>query len=124
MNWVGIPFSWQGAQPGTYDCWTLVRAYLGEHGIDLPEYQYERYNLDHRLAEISAQPNWIPVSGDPQPLDVILLSHNGRPQHVGVLVEPDLLLHTSRRTGSLIQRLSRITTLTPYRQWRAYRWVA
>lgn len=125
-DWVGLPFAWCGQGPDAYDCWTIVQGYLAEHGIALPNYAYcpGDYNGVAKIAaSVSTQPPWQRVEGEPEPLDVVLMGPNARLHHLGVVVEPDLLLHTSERTGSLIQRLSLLTRVSPYRQWRAYRWV-
>ena len=125
-DWVGLPFAWCGRGPEAYDCWTIVQGYLAAHGLTLPNYDY--YAGDYEgVAKIaawaSAMPQWQRVEGEPEPLDVVLMGSNERLHHLGVVVEPDRVLHTAERTGSLIQRLSLLTRVSPYRQWRAYRWV-
>ena len=111
--------------PVAYDCWTLVQAVLAEHGIELPEYEYVAGDLDDLAAsatQAAATPAWSEVT-IPKPLDVILLGSNDFMHHLGVYMGGDHLLHTTPNTGALVQRLSRITVLGPYRQWKAYRWV-
>lgn len=120
-KWIGVPFEWAGE----YDCWTLAKAVLAENGIVLPEYDYTKEDLDNISQSVSAATetsNWLEVA-IPEPLDVILLGANNFFTHIGVYVGDDKLLHTTPRTGALVQRLSRIKALGPYRQWRAYRWV-
>jgi hypothetical protein len=101
----------------------LAKAYLAEHGLVLPDYEYIPHEHAETIATATSQPQWVLVTGEPQPLDVVLLGHNERLHHVGVIVEPDMLLHMTPRTGSIVQRLSLITQVSPYRQWKAYRWV-
>lgn len=120
-EWIGAPFEWCGK----YDCWTLTKAFLAEHGVDLPEYDYTKEDLDdisRSVALAAGTSDWVEVAV-PEPLDVVLLGANDFFTHIGVYVGDDQLLHTTPRTGALVQRLSRITRHGPYRQWRAYRWV-
>ena len=120
-KWIGVPFEWAGE----YDCWTLAKAVLAEHGIELPDYDYEPDNIDsigRSIMAASAKPVWSEVA-IPEPLDMVLLGSKDFLHHLGVYVGDDRLLHTTPRTGALVQRLSRIKALGPYRQWRAYRWV-
>lgn len=95
-----IPFDLQG-----FNCYSLVQLfYRKEFGIELPDYSLEK-RRPIKSAEIIYQlgdDNGFACAKVPQYGDVLLLTENGRYQHLGVVVEDGYFLHTTKDTGTVI----------------------
>lgn len=94
--YVGLPF---GDAPGEVTCWGLVRRiYRDRLGVDLPAYgEIPARDLRRisRAMEAGKDDGWVEPE-TPQALDVVLMrgpQGGARIVHVGVLVEPGLMLH-------------------------------
>lgn len=122
-EYVGVPYVSHGNSPAGWDCLGLVLWVLREHfGARLPDYAalYASGDADNSatlLAELDRA--WQPVS-NPRPGDVLALRVMGVPRHVGVVVEPGVMLHAMRGRGTVLERLDS-------RTWKhaihgAYRW--
>lgn len=115
MHWsagyLGLPFASLGRDRGGLDCYGLVRHVLAEErGIALPSYTEayasvgERAEIAAALSGAAAQGPWRPVApGQEQPFDVALFSVFGQPLHVGIVVQPGLMLHVSDGHDSRIE---------------------
>jgi cell wall-associated NlpC family hydrolase len=107
--YVGIPFRERGRDRSGLDCWGLVRLVLEEQrGIEVPSFAADYTGKDGReIAELIAvnrgMGSEIP-SGDEQPFDLVLFrmpcAGGLLPWHVGIVVEPGRVLHTTRYLGS------------------------
>lgn len=107
--YIGIPFEDYGRTRNGADCWGLARMIWWEMcGIDLPAHGdvspndggacWRRMNAN--------MGNWVEIQpGNEQRLDGVLMLGcygDGRdiqraPMHIGVVVEPGLLIHTDKR---------------------------
>lgn len=90
------PFMPKGRGPG-YDCWGLVCAFYKEQlGIELPSHdtQYVSEKDIHASGLFEKESKqWVKVDQE-KPGDVILIRINGWPRHVGIVVEPGIMMHT------------------------------
>lgn len=107
MNWsdkyVGLPFKPLGRDFNGVDCWGLKRLVLKEEkGIIVPSYTgfYERADdgeakiIADKIAMETAMSDWIPVPrGQEREFDGMLISLNGLPCHVGIVVRKNIVLH-------------------------------
>lgn len=94
---IGRPWIW-----GVTDCWTLVRDWYGQQGIDLPDWERpitpEEFDAAPMFDDLWQQAGFREL-GDEEPLEVgdaLLFSFKGVLNHVGVLVEPQTVLHHVR----------------------------
>lgn len=119
---VGVPFQWGGRGPESFDCWGLALAGMEELGIrisrDWPFDENDWAAVTETIRNETDGDLWWRVvpPGNPAVGDVAVLDHH----HVGLFVEQGSILHTSRATGSVIQRIPMV--LARYRKIRAYRW--
>lgn len=96
-----IPFAAGGRDASGCDCWGLVRLVLAERaGLLLPRHDGMTGDEIERQAEV-----WPDVARETaRAFDVAVM----RPRlatsagHVGVVIEPGLLLHTEERTGPMV----------------------
>lgn len=111
---VSVPFVDRGRDYDGWDCWGCVRAALRDvWGIDLPSHDtgYETAGETPQDREairtlvMAGRAQWRRVDV-PEPGDVPLLICIGRPVHVGLMVDGQRFLHTERRIGTVIERLS------------------
>lgn len=106
-EYIGKPFEDKGRGPDTFDCWGLVKGVLqqqfGQHG--LPDY-LDGYDSakDRTVARLLSmeRARWSQVE-TPQLGDVVLIRVLGRPQHVGIVVARNMMLHTDRGTESCLE---------------------
>ncbi len=117
---LGIPFLDHGRTRAGCDCWGLLRLIYAERlGIDLPSFA-EGYVTSADRAAIAGLiaghlDGWTQIEdGSEQAFDGVLMRGFGGIGHVGIVVQPGLLLHvqsgcTSRmeryRTGALAARV-------------------
>lgn len=115
MEWyaeyVGIPFKTLGRDKTACDCYGLVRIVLNEHyGIMLPELleysdslKYEETNkvIVENTPLLSGEELDHPVEGS-----IVVLANRGLESHVGVMVTPKLMLHTTSGNGAVIEPIS------------------
>lgn len=109
-SFLGIPFRDAGTGPEAYDCWGLVRAVAHSAGLQLPEYPH--VPCDHHEAVGAAMAGAVlgglwARQGVPAVLDVVLMStHPGLLNHVGIMVTGTAFLHTTRKTGVILTGLT------------------
>jgi cell wall-associated NlpC family hydrolase len=109
-DYIGIPFVSLGRDPATgLDCYGLCRHVLSRHaGIDLPSYADGYAGTSHREAQglarlLDAGKTLIDArevpAGDARLFDLVLIRMAGQPCHVGVLLQPGLMLHAEDGVG-------------------------
>lgn len=93
---------------GHADCWSLIIDYYRQkHGITLPNYSVERHWWDE--GENLYMDNWFECGfrefyGSPQPGDMVIMQISAPvPNHAGILLEGNMLLH--HFYGQLSQRV-------------------
>jgi len=93
---------------GHADCWSLIMDYYRQqHGITLPNYSVERHWWDE--GENLYMDNWYECGfrefyGSPQPGDMVIMQISASvPNHAGILLEGNMLLH--HPYGQLSQRI-------------------
>jgi cell wall-associated NlpC family hydrolase len=115
MSWsdayIGLPFEEKGRGTDAVDCWGLaLRVLLDQRSIDtLPSYTEDYVSTAERaeLAAIFARDcddwPWCEVT-DAQPFDIALFNRAGVMCHVGIVVEPGLMLHVEAGCDSCLER--------------------
>lgn len=116
VPFIGIPFVEFGRTRSGCDCWGLVRlVYQEELGIDLPDYlgRYasaeERVELQALIAEGKATGPWRPADVHdvrPQPFDVMVYRRGRLDSHLGLFVEPGVMLHVAAEEHAKLERFS------------------
>lgn len=110
--YVGIPYNRIGASREGANCWTLVAlVYREQLGIVLPSYLDDYVSMEES-AEISGlvgaergKPVWVQLHGaSPDAFDIVLFRRGRVDAHVGVVVEPGLMLHVTGDEQSKIER--------------------
>lgn len=110
MNWiekyVGIPFVDGGREISGLDCWGLVRLVLkNECNVDVPSYGEisadELSQVAREVASECSKEPWHPVAGKPLMFDVAVMHRRKSPVHVGIMTDPEHLLHIERATHSV-----------------------
>lgn len=110
--YIGLPFEDCGRDRNGLDCWGLVRLVLREQwGIEVPSWHTDYADPDERAAistliEARKDGAWLPVApGQTQAGDVVLLRWGRHVCHVGILVEPRVMLHIQRGFDAALERL-------------------
>lgn len=112
-EYVGLPFEPEGRGP-RYDCYGLLRLVYWERlGIELPLYTGYAKTLS---AEVNAlietgKSDWRPVA-EPSPWDGVLINVDGAENHIGIVIAPGWMLHTTRAKNACIENYTRP-------QWRS-----
>ena len=100
---IGTPYS-------KLDCWGVAREfYRLEFGFTLKKYYEEIPETRDRARELvyDSMKDFIEVSGPRKYGDLLLIRMFGIESHIAVWVGDGLILHTSERTGCMIERVSR-----------------
>lgn len=107
---LGTPFLHQGRKPRVgLDCAGLllaVAASVGIQQVDYPRRNYSRFPLlgDHLRAFVAGQTNPIPVEeARPGSIYLFWIHREGLPQHLGMHVAPDLMIHAWSDAGAVVQ---------------------
>lgn len=90
-----------------FGCFELVRVVLAGRGIEIPDYSEsvsEDAKTDALLRYVREHADAV---GDPEPGDVVLFGLGGRPAHLGVVVEPGLMIHSTEHIGAHLERFDR-----------------
>jgi cell wall-associated NlpC family hydrolase len=112
-SYIGLPF---GEGPGEVTCWSLVvRVYAERIGVTLPAYgEISAADLARvaRTMEADKDAGWVPPA-KPAAFDVALMRGTGagigtgrRVVHVGVLTDPDHILHVEAASAAVRVPLS------------------
>lgn len=111
-KYVGIPFRMGGRDRNGVDCYGLIYlAYLEEYGIELPRYDgvpngAERAEVTNMLIDGARYGGkWQRVE-DPRTGDVVELKLL-RVSHIGLYVEPGMMLHALDAPGVVLEGLDR-----------------
>lgn len=99
QQYVGIPYA-------DLDCYALVcRAALELYGLKFPTFPDYVANAETIISGEMTGGNWKPISKyDARSGDVVTLSPMaGGGRHVGLVVAPNLILHTTINYGSMVQ---------------------
>lgn len=100
-----------GADYRRFNCWQLVcLVFRNEFNIGLPTYegQYRNECDGRRIARLHRREailRWRPVER-PQLGDVLSLRTLGRPWHVGLVLDQNLMLHTDKGIDATIEKYS------------------
>lgn len=111
-RYVGLPFVSGGRDRRGVDCWGLVRlAYADVAGILLPSHDtvaaedlHKVLRLIDRALQIPPWSTLVP-RGAEKALDVVVMTDRKLPAHVGLIVEPGMVLHAQEASMSAIMRL-------------------
>ena len=104
-NFIGVPYEEK-------DCWQLVLLfYRLVFDINLVQYAYEDPFDKEEIASliITHRDKFIPVSS-PKFGDIIVLRVFGFPSHLGIYLNESQVLHTTDKTGSIVDQMSRWKT--------------
>lgn len=109
-DFVGIPHSELGRDRSGADCWGLLYIVFREHlNIEVPSYdEYsatdERFEIDQILRTATGSGICVPVlSGQEREFDVAVFRRGRLDSHVGVVVQPGLMLHMAEKQQSRIE---------------------
>lgn len=114
-RFIGIPYLPDGRGWSGCDCYGLLWLFFHSHfGIDLPLFEggFADATRDGRaknaasLARGAEGSGWKPIDAPDRVGDAVLMRVGNDVCHVGVIIEPGMLLHSERPPGSVIQRLS------------------
>lgn len=110
-RYVGTPYVPGGATAAGADCWGLLTLVWREQfGRPLPPYAGERWRPQAAAQAVGDDAAGYVVQFDPVPAgaerlgDGVLLRMRGHPLHVGLVVEPGLMLHTHERADACLER--------------------
>lgn len=115
-RYVGIPYVTGGTTAAGTDCWGLLALVWREQfGRELPLYAGEHWRAHSApnavggdAAQYVAQFEHVPAGGESLG-DGVLLRMRGYPLHVGLVLEPGLMLHAHEMAASCVES---------YRNWR------
>ena len=108
-QYVGIPFVDAGRTKAGCDCWGLVRIVLQEQfGKTLPlwnDYEIASGDEGEREVELGLREGPFTRVEQPQSGDIALMRIFGKLCHVGLYLGNGEILHTSRGTDSVIEKI-------------------
>lgn len=103
MQLVGIPYEEK-------DCMELVQIfYEQEMGISLKRYYGDRPHTREETREVvmESMSDFEEVKGPRKKGDLLLIKLFGVECHIAVCIDDQLILHTTDKTGSVIERISK-----------------
>lgn len=92
-------------------CFMLVRDFLFDHGVDIPNYTDWMRNPDnyseraHQLQTHLLEHAEEVLPAQRQVGDLVVLSIGGIPAHIGLYAGEGLMLHSMDETGAVLERL-------------------
>lgn len=108
-RYVGLKYESRGRTREGVDCWGLVKlVYLETYSIALPSYAADY--VDSAEAEETSRVisenrgDWIEVD-QPAEGDVVLLTLQGSPTHVGIYLDGGRMLHVRRGVDACVESL-------------------
>lgn len=108
---LGKRFEYGATGPDAYDCYGLVREVYRRNGLELPHYESVCTPEGQHSGFQDGQKYFEPVTGKPQPLDVVLFCI--RPpwvSHIGVVIdEYGSFLHIMQQSSVSRERMDSIT---------------
>lgn len=107
-KYIGIPYKSNGRYPDkALDCWGFLGYFFAnELGIVLPAYRDLDANSKATASQGLLNTDLYQVStkvSTQQPLDILLFNVNGIPIHTGIVVDDTVMIHSDRKTGSVIE---------------------
>lgn len=108
--YIGLPWCDRGRGISGVDCWGLLRlVYLELRGIELPSYadSYVTAGDARELARLIAGEldPWDEIEPGAETIyDGVLMREGKFPRHIGIVVEPGLMLHVERGGTSQVER--------------------
>ena len=111
--YIGKPFADGGRGPDAYDCWGLVvMVYRDVFGVRIPlDYDISAYATLAVTRAFQSQmenPEWFRLAYPLAPAVVAMAIHPDHPElvnHAGVYVGIGVVLHTTKPTGAILQRV-------------------
>ncbi len=108
LKYLGIPYE-------DFDCYELIKLfYEKEFGVEIIDLQYQDPSERKlgQMTEISqlvetVKEDYFKKVTEPKFGDIILLRIWGMPAHVGIYIGKGRFLHTSKTTGSCVEKLSK-----------------
>lgn len=90
-----------------FDCYGLAIEVLRRNGITLPDVFYD--TIENRQTIYNALYDSIPSTkiDNPENMCIILISENDQPVHIGVYIGDGQFIHTTHKTGVVIEPLYR-----------------
>ena len=106
---VGTPFVDGGRSKEGIDCWGLAKEMFSRQGIKVNDYNISAMNSIKVSRELKGnEPYWEKLSAAQKGCLVLLrLDCQGWANHVGVCIDENRFIHAYRRTGVVIDRLSK-----------------
>lgn len=100
-NFIGVPYY-------KFDCYDIVKLFYHKvFGISLQEYFYpdplDKKNMEFLIASQKSKFRKVPK---PEFGDIVLLRVQGLPCHLGVCVSDKKIVHTTVKTGCIIEPLA------------------
>lgn len=97
---IGLPYF-------AFDCWQLVKLFYHKiYGVELLRYSYEDPNDTENISSIvNATKHEYQLVEKPEFGDIILLRIHGVAAHVGIYLNENHFLHTTEKTGSIVDSL-------------------
>ena len=127
-NYIGIPWVKGGNKTTGCDCWGLVLLVLNDvYNININKFvgaKHEGDQLSDVIDNESAQPEWLKVD-NPQAGDVCVMTvrSTNRPEHVGVYIGGDKLLHSPGRHNCNVSCVSQLRIMQRlYKKLEFYRY--
>lgn len=108
-DYIGLPFESGGRGPAGWDCYGLLRLVYAERlGIELPTHcgYADVMTPDSAAAIQRGLADWAPVDA-PEPWDAVLFNVDGVANHIGLVIQPGLMLHTAPGKDAAIESYQR-----------------
>lgn len=109
-EFIAIPYREFGRDRAGCDCWGLVVVvYAQQLGITLPGYTEaytsveEHAELSDHIGGVTSNGTWNRVEGQPQAYDVAVFRRGRYETHVGIVVNPGLMLHIAADDQSKLE---------------------
>jgi cell wall-associated NlpC family hydrolase len=98
---IGKPFREHACGPQSYGCVGLLLEVMRRLGHTLPAYEHDAGALWVAVGDLG---EWEKVA-IPQAGDGVLLRSNDPPWHVGVLIDPQTMIHAHPNAGVVVERI-------------------
>ena len=100
-DFIGLPY-------GSYDCWDLVRYFhhkVMSQDYDIHESLYDPNDENQASQLILKHSEKFLQIKEPKFGDIMMLRVHGLPAHLGIYLNEKNFLHTTERTGSIIDKI-------------------
>ena len=110
-KYIGIPFLSNGRNKTSCDCYGLLYlVYKNEFDTELPRLLSDYKNACNvKETKEIFKINKPLIAGEkldtPEIGDVVLLNYRGLPSHIGIYAGDGFILHTTEKSGSVLQKL-------------------